>query len=257
VLSGGTGKKSRDELFRKLNAVSEEAPRVILATGKYIGEGFDDSRLDTLFLAMPISWRGTLQQYVGRLHRLHENKRVVQVYDYVDDLVPMLARMYDRRLRSYKAIGYVIEESKAPRRVSELKFAEIERTAIRAVSDYESSRGWQVESVENQMRGFDLISRKPGFSYPGSNGKHVTNSNRERRFIEVKGRAYRGPISLSANEYSAAQRLSRNYWLYVVFNCASSPEVLAIQDPARLNWKPLSKIEQYQVAASDIVKAKP
>ena len=70
VLSGGAGKKSRDKLLQQLGAVPDEAPRVILATGRYIGEGFDDSRLDTLFLAMPISWRGTLQQYVGRLHRL-------------------------------------------------------------------------------------------------------------------------------------------------------------------------------------------
>jgi superfamily II DNA or RNA helicase len=89
--------------------VAEDQPRVILATGSYIGEGFDDARLDTLFLAMPISWKGTLQQYVGRLHRLHDNKRVVQVYDYVDDLVPMLARMYDRRLKGYSAIGYTID----------------------------------------------------------------------------------------------------------------------------------------------------
>jgi len=66
--------------------------------------------------------------------------------------------------------------------------------------------------------------------------------------------ANRGPISLSANEYCAAKRLGTNYWLYVVFNCASSPEILAIQDPARLNWKPLSKIEQYQVGASELLK---
>lgn len=257
VLSGGASKKSRDELFQRFSAVSEEAPRVILATGKYIGEGFDDSRLDTLFLAMPISWRGTLQQYVGRLHRLHENKRVVRVYDYVDYLVPVLARMYDRRVRSYKATGYVIEEGEAPRRASELKFAEIERVAVQAVRDYESSHGRQVESVENQTRGFDLISRKPSLSHLSSNDIRNMRSDGDRRFIEVKGRAYRGPISLSANEYSAAKRLGRNYWLYVVFNCASTPEVLAIQDPARLNWKPLSKIEQYQVAASAIVKAKP
>jgi superfamily II DNA or RNA helicase len=72
----------------------------------YIGEGFDDARLDTLFLAMPISWKGTLRQYVGRLHRLHDNKRVVQVYDYVDDWVPMLERMYERRLKGYSSIGY-------------------------------------------------------------------------------------------------------------------------------------------------------
>ena len=83
---------------------------MILATGSYIGEGFDDARLDMIFLAMPISWKGTLQQYVGRLHRLHDNKRLVQVYDYVDELVPMLARMYECRLKGYSAIGYMIDQ---------------------------------------------------------------------------------------------------------------------------------------------------
>ncbi len=87
----------------------ENEPRVILATGSYIGEGFDDTRLNTLFLAMPISGKGTLQQYVGRLHWLHDNKRVVQVYDYVDDWVPMLERMYQRRLKGYGSIGYTID----------------------------------------------------------------------------------------------------------------------------------------------------
>ena len=95
------GKKQRRETAAALAAVPENESRVILATGSYIGEGFDDARLDTLFLAMPISWKGTLQQYVGRLHRLHDNKRFVQVYDYVDDYVLMLARMYERRLKGY------------------------------------------------------------------------------------------------------------------------------------------------------------
>jgi len=81
---------------------------VILATGKYIGEGFDDSRLDTLFLTLPVSWRGTVAQYAGRLHRLHDGKRDVRVYDYADLNVPMLARMFDRRCRGYEAIGYRI-----------------------------------------------------------------------------------------------------------------------------------------------------
>jgi superfamily II DNA or RNA helicase len=72
---------------------------VILATASYTGEGFDDPGLDTLFLAMPILWKGTWQQYVGRLHRLHDAKHVVRVYDYVDSQVLMLARMYARRLR--------------------------------------------------------------------------------------------------------------------------------------------------------------
>ena len=109
VLKGGMGKKQRRTTAEALACVAEGEPRVILATGSYIGEGFDDARLDTLFLAMPISWKGTLQQYVGRLHRLHDNKRVVQVYDYVDDLVPMLARMYERRLKGYSTIGYTID----------------------------------------------------------------------------------------------------------------------------------------------------
>jgi superfamily II DNA or RNA helicase len=110
VLKGGMGKKQRRETAAALAAVQENESRVILATGSYIGEGFDDARLDTLFLAMPISWKGTLQQYVGRLHRLHDSKRFVQVYDYVDNYVLMLARMYERRLKGYAAIGYVIEQ---------------------------------------------------------------------------------------------------------------------------------------------------
>lgn len=109
VLKGGMGKKQRRETAEDIASVPEHEPRVILATGSYIGEGFDDARLDTLFLAMPISWKGTLQQYVGRLHRLHDNKRVVQVYDYVDDWVPMLERMYERRLKGYGSIGYTAD----------------------------------------------------------------------------------------------------------------------------------------------------
>jgi superfamily II DNA or RNA helicase len=113
VLKGGMGRKQRRETADALASVPENETRVILATGSYIGEGFDDARLDTLFLAMPISWKGTLQQYVGRLHRLHDGKRFVQVYDYVDNSVPMLARMYERRLKGYAAIGYVIERDES------------------------------------------------------------------------------------------------------------------------------------------------
>src|ERR1700683_985991 len=108
VLKGGMGKKQRRETSAALAAVPENESRVILATGSYIGEGFDDSRLNTLFLAMPISWKGTLQQYVGRLHRLHDSKRVVEVYDYVAANVRMLARMYDRRLKGYGDMGYKV-----------------------------------------------------------------------------------------------------------------------------------------------------
>ena len=83
---------------------------MLLATGRYIGEGFDDARLDTLFLTLPVSWRGTLVQYTGRLHRLHPGKTDVRIFDYVDRDVPMLLRMFQRRLRGYRAIGYVRNE---------------------------------------------------------------------------------------------------------------------------------------------------
>jgi superfamily II DNA or RNA helicase len=109
ILKGGMGKKQRQSVVEKLASIPDGTPRVLLATGSYIGEGFDDSRLDTLFLTMPISWRGTLQQYVGRLHRIHDGKKVVRVFDYVDAQVPMLARMYEKRLKGYRAIGYEIE----------------------------------------------------------------------------------------------------------------------------------------------------
>ena len=79
-----------------------------MATGRYIGEGFDDPRLDTLFLTMPVSWRGTIAQYVGRLHRQFDGKREVRVYDYADLNVPALSRMFDRRCRGYEAVGYKI-----------------------------------------------------------------------------------------------------------------------------------------------------
>ena len=113
VLKGGLGRKQRKAIAEQLAAVGETEQRVILATGSYIGEGFDDARLDTLFLATPISWRGTLQQYVGRLHRLHDNKRVVEVYDYVDGNVRMLVRMYERRLKGYSDMGYKILDGAA------------------------------------------------------------------------------------------------------------------------------------------------
>ena len=83
----------------------------MLSTGRYLGEGFDDARLDTLFLAMPIAWKGTLAQYVGRLHREYAGKRDVVVYDYVDGLVPVLARMSEKRQAGYRALGYVARQT--------------------------------------------------------------------------------------------------------------------------------------------------
>jgi superfamily II DNA or RNA helicase/very-short-patch-repair endonuclease len=108
TLQGGMTKKQIQAAMSSLAQMPQTASRVLIATGKYIGEGFDEPRLDTLFLTLPISWRGTIAQYVGRLHRLHADKRQVQVYDYADLDVPMLARMFDRRCKGYEAVGYSI-----------------------------------------------------------------------------------------------------------------------------------------------------
>jgi superfamily II DNA or RNA helicase len=107
VLRGGMSaaeRKASDAL-----QVTDDQERLILATGRYIGEGFDDPRSDALFLTMPISWKGTLAQYVGRLHRQHAGKTEILVVDYVDDLVPVLARMAAKRRSGYRALGYRVE----------------------------------------------------------------------------------------------------------------------------------------------------
>jgi len=106
VLSGGMGCKQRILLMDQLKNIPEDEERLIIATGRYLGEGFDDARLDTLFLALPIAWRGTVAQYAGRLHRNYDCKSEVIIYDYVDDQVPVLAGMFGKRKKGYKAIGY-------------------------------------------------------------------------------------------------------------------------------------------------------
>jgi superfamily II DNA or RNA helicase len=111
VLQGGMGAKADRAVRAQLESTPANEERLLLATGRYIGEGFDDARLDTLFLALPVSWKGTLVQYTGRLHRLHPGKREVRIFDYVDHHVPMLLRMFEKRLRGYRAIGYVRGEA--------------------------------------------------------------------------------------------------------------------------------------------------
>ena len=108
VLRGGMSAKDR-KVAQTALSVADDEERLILATGRYIGEGFDDARLDTLFLTMPIAWKGTLAQYVGRLHRRHDDKKDVLVVDYVDSSVPVLARMAAKRRTGYRALGYVME----------------------------------------------------------------------------------------------------------------------------------------------------
>ena len=106
VLHGRLGKKQRASILDRINELDDAAPRILLATGRLIGEGFDHPPLDTLVLAMPISWKGTLQQYAGRLHREHADKQDVRIYDYIEKDHPQLGRMWDKRQRGYRAMGY-------------------------------------------------------------------------------------------------------------------------------------------------------
>jgi len=108
-LTGGASAKDKKAAFLKIKEISPEQPLTLLATGKYIGEGFDEPRLDTLFLAMPISWKGTVQQYAGRLHRLFDGKENVQIYDYVDSQARVFSKMYHKRLAGYASLGYKIK----------------------------------------------------------------------------------------------------------------------------------------------------
>ena len=125
---------------------------------------------------------------------------------------------------------------------------EIERIAVEFATRHEEARGWQVESVETENRGFDLISRRP---HPEDPKTFI-----EVRFIEVKGRAGVGEIALTANEYKTAGRLKGDYWLYAVFNCGTKPELHAIQDPARLGWVPVVQVEHYHIDPGKILAAK-
>lgn len=106
---------TRKEMLSKLEAIPDTEKRLILATGQYIGEGFDDPRLDTLFLVMPFSFKGKMVQYAGRLHRSYQGKTEVRIYDYVDANIPVLLKMYKRRLKAYKALGYLERINLQPR----------------------------------------------------------------------------------------------------------------------------------------------
>lgn len=112
---------------------------------------------------------------------------------------------------------------------------------------YQVGRGWKVESVQDENRGFDLISRKPHPEDPQTAIRV--------RFIEVKGRSHIGEVALTTNEFKTAERLKKDFWLYVVFNCANDPEIHIIQDPARLGWKPVVRVEHYHVGANEILQS--
>jgi superfamily II DNA or RNA helicase len=111
VLHGGIQVKRRKAIIEELRNIPDNQRKALLATGSYIGEGFDEPRLDTLFVTMPVSFKGRIIQYVGRLHREHAGKNEIRVYDYVDASVSILSAMYKKRLKVYRSLGYSIRET--------------------------------------------------------------------------------------------------------------------------------------------------
>ena len=145
------------------------------------------------------------------------------------------------------AVAWVLPhpERTSPGVAAMVRDDEIERSAVDAVIAFEQSQGREVESVEKDNRGFDLISRRP---HPEDPKTAV-----EVRFIEVKGRSIVGEVALTSNEFRTAQRLKNDYWLYVVFNCGTKPEIKIVRNPAQMEWQPIVKIEHYQVKPQAIL----
>jgi len=116
----------------------------------------------------------------------------------------------------------------------------IEKIAMEKAMAYERERGWEPEDVSKENRGFDILSREPNTGAV--------------RFIEVKGRATIGEIILSKNEHETSQRLKKDYWLYVAFDCATTPRLLLVNDPSKLGWKPIIVIEHFSIGADTLLK---
>ena len=113
TLIGSESTKDKRQKIEYLQSIPPSEQLVIVATGKYVGEGFDYARLDTLFLVSPVAWKGIVAQYAGRLHREYEGKQDVQIYDYIDIRVPVCESMYRKRLKGYASIGYRIRNNEA------------------------------------------------------------------------------------------------------------------------------------------------
>jgi hypothetical protein len=183
---------------------------------------------------------------------------IAQSEQHIDDLNNRLeSRRRELEMERHCAIGDIRQIGRAlvfphperenPQIKPMVRDEEIERLAIEAAKRHEEARGFVVESVEAENRGFDLISRKPH----SEDSKTFT----EVRFIEVKGRAGVGEIFLSANEYRAAERLKTDYWLYAAFNCGRALELHTIQNPAQLHWQPVTRVEQYKISPQIVKQA--
>ncbi|SOY52696.1 protein NO VEIN domain-containing protein [Cupriavidus taiwanensis] len=226
--------------------------------------------IETIAKHMEISLNELIHRQNMRMAELHEQQSTGDTDSPVaaniklteDKLEELNARLERRRVELSQerhctisdirrlGVGWVLPhpDRSAPGMAPFVRDDEIERIAVDAVIAMERARGWEVESVECDNRGFDLISRRPHPDDPAS--------ALEVRFIEVKGRALVGEVALSSNEYRTAQRLRHDYWLYVVFNCSTTPEVKVVRDPAlQMDWEPVVRIEQYHVKPNAILQA--
>jgi hypothetical protein len=181
---------------------------------------------------------------------------IKQAEDRVDELVGRLeTRHRDLQRERNCTIGDIQRHATAwvlphperttPAVAAMVRDEEIEWKAVEAVIAYERAQGREVESVEKDNRGFDLISRRP---HPEDAKTAI-----EVRFIEVKGRSIVGEVALTSNEFRTAQRLKNDYWLYVVFNCGTTPEIKIVRNPAQMDWQPIVKIEHYLVKPQAIL----
>ena len=184
---------------------------------------------------------------------------IAQVEHHLDDLNNRLeSRRYELNMERHSSVSDITHigravvlphpERQTPQFAPMRRDDEVEHTAVAVATAHEEARGWQVESVESENRGFDLISRRP---HPEDPQTFV-----EVRFIEVKGRAGVGDVALTENEFRTAERMKGEFWLYAVFNCKTDePQLHIVRDPARLGWEPIVTIEHYRLAGGAVRKA--
>jgi hypothetical protein len=181
---------------------------------------------------------------------------IAQAEQHLDELNNRLeVRKSELELEQHSAISDITHlgrvwitphpERSNPQFAAMVRDDDIERIAVEVAKRHEEERGWVVESVETENRGFDLISRRP---HPTKPLTFV-----EVRFIEVKGRAGVGVVALSENEYRTAERLKGDYWLYAVFNCTGVPEVHGVRNPIRLGWQPITAIEHWRIEPTRLI----
>ncbi len=242
------------ELNKLLNEKIEQREREIKTISEHV-----NISLNEIINRVNVQFANLNQQKESGSTEPGLDGRISQFADRIEELNGRLEKRMDElaqeklcRIKEIKHLGRVWvlphPERDSPKIAPMVRDDEVEKIAIEKVKEFEKAKGWEVESVEAENRGFDLISRKP---HPEDSKTTV-----DVKFIEVKGRAEIGEVALTTNEYKTAERLGNEYWLYVVYNCKTEPEVIPIQNPIKLGWEPLVKIEHYHVGAEKILGEK-